>query len=348
MQGVSILTPYLMPPAIAGWKTVNLGDGFILSAIQRLVGPIAEADTFSPRLEPAAADQAAMEQSRLVILGGANQLNDNYRIWPKLTAERLTRSSFRFVPFGVGIHGDPSVTVRMSDETRAILEIVHQRVEFSSWRCPMTIAYLNENLPHLKDRFLLTGCPVIFDRPLLHSARFHDSTRVVAVTATERGDFWEREVATLETVARNFPRARRILVVHQNFNAPSRFEALRHRFLKVDEAEEKPPVRLRRLARKLGYRVAFPESAQAAIDIYAKVDLHVGSRLHAHLRMLSQNKRSFVIPVDDRVRGMAQLFDFPICDPASLESNLSFDFETVRKAAQRVYPNMQRFVRSLA
>lgn len=348
MTGVSILTPYLMPPALSGWKTVNLGDGFILLAIQRLVGPIADADMFSPRVEPAAADQAAMEQSRLVILGGANQLNDKYRVWPKLTAERLSRSSFRFVPFAVGIHGDPSVTVRMSDETKAIFEIIHERVKFSSWRCPKTIAYLNENLPHLKDRFLLTGCPVVFDRPLLDSVRFHDATRVVAVTATERGDFWEREVATLETVARNFPRSRRVLVVHQNFSPPPRFEALRDRFLKVDEAADKPAVRFRRLARKLGYRVVFPESAQAAINIYRKVDLHIGSRLHAHLRMLSQNKRSFVIPVDDRARGMAELFNFPICDPTSLESDLSFDFETVRRAAQRVYPNMQRFVRSLA
>ena len=112
-----------------------------------------------------------------------------------------------------------------SEETRAILRLIHERTEFSSWRCPHTVAYLHAALPELTDRCLMTGCPVVYDQPLLEGQAFHDGEASVAVTVTERGDFWARESKTLAFVAKRFPRARRHLVLHENFSPPSALRA---------------------------------------------------------------------------------------------------------------------------
>jgi hypothetical protein len=333
MSGLSILSPYPIPSELRANKVPNLGDGFILQAIERLVGPIDGDNILSPRVAPSTEAIERMRQSRIVLIGGANQLNDNYSIWPGLTAEDLRKSSLRLVPIGVGIHGEPDRTKAMSQQTKAMLEVIHERSEFSSWRCPITVGYLRKFVPKLQDRFLLTGCPVLYDRPLLDSQRFKDAEHTVAVTVTERGDFWAREKATLEFVARNYPRSEKLLVLHQEV-APARrlFDPVR---------------RLRRLAGKLGFNVVAPASIAEGSAIYDRADLHFGSRLHAHLTMLSRNKKSFVVAVDDRAKGMAELFGFPLCLPDRLETYLDFDFETVRRAAQRTFPILQQFVRSL-
>jgi hypothetical protein len=337
MSQFAVLSPYPIPPELAATKTPNLGDGFILRAIERLVGGIDDRKVFSPRVSPSPEALTAMARSGTVLIGGANQLNDDYRIWPGLTADDVRRSTMRFVPFGVGVQGQPGKAAAMSEGTRAIIEAVHERTEFSSWRCPKTVAYLCAHLPALKDRFLLTGCPVIFDAPLLDGSRFHEKDDVIAVTVTERGNFWEREVASLRFVARLFPHAEKILVVHQNFAQCAA------RPLTAMSAIDK----LHALARQLGFRIVIPASIDEGIAVYEKTDMHFGSRLHAHLRMLSQNKRSYVVAVDDRARGMAELFDFPLCEPLKFETYLDFDFERVRAAARQTFPVLQKFLRSL-
>lgn len=345
MSDVALLTPYLIPESLS-WKTVNLGDGFILRGIERLVGRVEKPLLFSPRVEPSEAAQIAMGAARTVVLAGANQLNDNYRIWPGMTAEKLRQSRFVCVPMGVGIHGDPDQTVKMSIETRSILEVIHERVEFSSWRCPRTVAYLEHNLPHLTGRFLMTGCPVAYDDPVLSQRAFADRSQTVAVTATERGDFWPRDAAVLEFVAREFPRSRKVLIVHQNFKRPHPFESFLHRFT-PEKPSEDAVVRFRRLARGLGFSILFPRSADEGLNAYRSIDMHFGSRLHAHLHMLSQNKRSFIVAVDDRARGMAEAFDFPVLEPAALRAWRSVDFEKTRAAIRRSFDEMRRFVGGL-
>jgi hypothetical protein len=346
----ALLTPYLVPPSQLGRKVANLGDGFILRAIERLLKPSAPMGRYSPRDTPPPIAQAVMEQARHVVLAGANQLDDRYSVWPGMTAEQLLKGAWRFVIFGVGINGDPDRNHRMSDSTRAILEAIHQRTEYSSWRCPATVRYLQGELPHLADRFLMTGCPVLMDQPLLDGQRFHGSERSIAVTATERDDFWARETAVIDRVARRFPRARRYFVVHQDFCSKSVIERLgdrlrgRHRG-GIDPAKA---MALRKYAASRGYQVLVPDTADVAAAIYDAIDIHVGSRLHAHLLFLSRNKKSWLIPVDGRARGMAEAFPFPLVTPSSPEPDWNFNFEPLRNEAQRVYGEMQRFLGSWA
>ncbi|MDF0643256.1 MAG: hypothetical protein P0111_04450 [Nitrospira sp.] len=343
-----MLTPYLIPESLRGRKVVNIGDGFILRAIERWVGRFSPKRMFSPRA--ALHDEAleVLEHSAAVIIAGANQLNDRYTIWPGLTAERIKNRRLRLVPFGIGLHGDPIRTERMTVETRLILEAVHEQIEYSSWRCPQTVAFLRRELPQRAGQFLMTGCPVLYDRPLLESDRFYASENAVAVTATERKEFWNRETRVIDAVTKRFRRARRYFVTHQNFSPPGMGEGFRHLSpWRAPGACANRVEALRLYARQQGFKIVIPSSADECIRFYEGVDVHVGSRLHAHLLFLSRNKRSYLVPVDARSVGIAEHFGFPLLAPDALDRSWDCDFELVRARARETYPVMERFVESL-
>jgi hypothetical protein len=346
---VAVLTPYPIPPALAGKKVTNLGDGFILRAIERELGqPFARDRVFSPRVMPDEATKQVLRGSGTIVIAGANQLNDRYTIWPGLTPEELSASPWKFVPFGIGIHGEAGFNEGMSQATKRMLELVHERIAFSSWRCPSTIDYLAAELPHLRDRFLMTGCAVGYGPALLDGQRFHAAEESVAVTATERHAFWERETALIDTAARRFPRARKYFVVHQNFSPPRRFERWRHWWPRPVPAAMADRVEgLRAYARSRGFEVLIPSDADDCMRFYEGVDVHVGTRLHAHLLFLSRNKRSWLVPVDGRSSGIAEALDFPLPPVANLDRHWDFDFERVRRRARALYPVMQRLTASL-
>ena len=343
----AVLTPFPIPAALRGKKVENIGDGFILRAIERCLGAFAAERTLSPRVGLDAAQVAMLERAGLVILAGANQLHDRFSVWPGLTAAALRASRLRLVPFGIGLHGEAGHNERMSDATRELLVAIHERVPLSSWRCPDTIAYLQRELPQLADRLVLTGCPVVFDQPLLEGRPFTRGAARVAVTATERGEFEGRERAVLDFAATQFPRADRFLVVHQNWSPPTRWELLRHRWLPRRPQALDPFQRLRQYAVQRGYRIVVPRSVDDAIALYAGVDLHIGSRLHAHLLCLSRAIRSWLVPVDGRSVGIARDLGFPLCAPPALAAAMTMDFELVRERARARHAEMVRFLASL-
>ena len=345
----AVLTPYLIPPTLQGRKVMNLGDGFILRAIERLVGQFEPTHVFSSRVAPTEEAIKALEQCPAVILAGANQLTDSYTIWPGLTAEQILKGGLRLIPFGIGLHGAPDRNEKLSKETCAILEAVHTRIEYSSWRCPRTVAVLRRELPSLAARFLMTGCPVLYDRPLLDSTRFCQSEATVAVTATERHSFWEQETRVIDLVAKRFAKSRRFFVTHQNTSPPKLFEPIRHRFTRRDPRDVPDRVEALRLyARNRGFQIVIPRDVDACIQFYEEVDLHIGSRLHAHLLFLSRNKRSFLIPIDGRSLGIIEHLGFPAGPPEELDRLWDFDFEEVRNRARESFSVMEQFIKTLS
>lgn len=339
-----VLSPYLVPKSLRGRKVVNLGDGFILKAIERLIGKFPKDRIFSTWEPLPETARKLLPQAHAILIAGANQLNDCYTVLPGVTLEELRSIRCPIIPIGVGIHGLTEQNQQMTEKTRGILREIHARIPYSSWRCPLTVQYLSKELPEIRHQLLMTGCPVIYDAPLLNGTPFSRREQNVAVTVTERGDFWQREAATLQFVAERFRRARRYLVLHQNFTPPSPFEPLMHRFWPFTRHRERSPSELRRLARALGFEVVIPADADEAIRFYYQVDLHVGSRLHAHLLCLSRAKRSFLVPVDNRVVGIAEAFGFPLCDPNRLGDYLDFEFDKVRAQAQRHFQTMSLFI----
>jgi hypothetical protein len=221
-------------------------------------------------------------------------------------------------------------------------------VPYSSWRCPRTVDYLRGNLPHLSDKFLMTGCPVVYDRPLLDGKRFEAAEDTVAVTATERGEFWQRETAIIDAVVKRFPKSKKYLVAHQNFSPPPWHEKFRHKLRRGEPAAMANKVEgLRAYARQRGFEVVVPQDADACIALYGRMDIHVGTRLHAHLLFLSRNKRSYLVPVDGRSQGMAEFLGFPLSRAEELDRHWDFDFEIVRRNAKEAYDTMQKFTGSL-
>src|SRR6185369_2072916 len=137
------------------------------------------------------------------------------------------------------------------------------------------------------------------------------------------------------------------LVLHQDWSPPSRWELLRHRWLPRPPASLDPYQRLRQFAVQRGFRVVVPRDADAALAFYDHVDVHVGSRLHAHLHCLSRCKRSWLVPVDGRATGIARDLGFPLCQPEGLEAAMGCDFEAVRTKARAHHAEMLRFLDSL-
>lgn len=347
LNSTSVLTPYVIPKELQGRKVVNIGDGFILRAIENHIGRFLPAKIFSPRIEPTPEVMSIMLRSPAVILAGANQLNDNFTVWPGLTGEKIREKKIRLIPFGIGIHGEPGKSISLSEQTKDVLRAIHESIEYSSWRCPNTLQFLKQELPELAPQLLMTGCPVVYGRPLLGGAAFKGRTRRVAVTVTERHDFWSRETSIIDFVARTFPRAQRFLVLHQNFSPPQRLEYMRHRWLQKKEVPTNPYAKLRWYAAQRGFRILAPRDSDSAIKWYENIDFHIGSRLHAHLLCLSLAKRSALVPIDERSTGIANAFGFELYNPADLDHIFNFDFETIRTHAIEHYNSMQLFVRSL-
>lgn len=345
MNGFAALSPYLIPDSMPG-KRVNIGDGFILRGIERQVGSFVPGTVLSSRIPPTSDEYKVLLKAGRVILAGANQLDDNFSVWPGLMADDLAKMPIEFIPFGVGMNGVASRNRGFTENALATLRLIHERVEFSSWRCPITVKLIEDALPELKGRALMTGCPVLYDRPLIEGSKFHDSEATVAVTVTERDDFWDREAGTLRYVAARFKRSRRTMVLHQVFDEPTQFEL---RFGRVPGAKLflRRRAHLRILARELGFTILSPKSIDDAVRLYEDADLHIGSRLHAHLMFLSRNKRSLLTYVDDRMRGFSQYLGFPLSTTQTFDRDMNFDFEVVRNSAISTLSSMRKFVNSI-
>lgn len=337
-----LMTPYLIPKGID--KVQNLGDGFILNGIERRLGVFPKDRVFTTRKAPSAAAVETLKAHGKIIVGGANMLSDRFAPWRGFDLG-LFDAGVKIFPFGIGLNGIPARNRGFTDKARAILERIHATVPYSSWRCPRTVALLQESFPHLKDQFLMTGCPVLYDTPILTGTAFPDQADSVAVSITERGAFFEREYLTLLDVTRHFPDARKVLVLHQDFRdrGSTWQKLLRGR---VDEEVGRIAV-LHGLARDMGFEIVSPGSQEACRAFYRDIDLHVGSRLHAHLHFLSQNKKTFLTYVDDRCAGFSEFYGFPLITPGDLEKDLGFDFEITRRAIKESFTTMQTFVESI-
>jgi hypothetical protein len=340
MSDYAVLTPFIIPPALAGRKARNIGDGFILERIQRLLRPHRAAFVASTR---APLDGDALERinaTRALILAGANQLHDDFAIAPGFRAADLARIRVPVIPFGIGIHGAPGLNDGLSDEGRRMLAAIHERIGHSSWRCDDTIAYLSRQGADAGGKALMTGCPVLLGEDLLGGRAFSREIRSLAVTATERDDFWSRETRTIDFAAERFAGAKRTLVLHQVFPGPAPGKRPWWRRARTQDD-------LVAYARARGFDIHVPEDVEGCWRFYDGCDAHLGSRLHAHLHFLSRAKASWLTAVDGRSTGMARTFDFPICDPRSFWAVEEAGFEGVRARARAAAEAMQTFVGSI-
>jgi hypothetical protein len=343
----SVLTPALVPDSALERKRPNIGDQLILDSIQELIG-----ESHSPEVrlsswqELGAEDIDRINTTRALILAGANPLHDEYRIAPNLTLENLRRIRVPIIPMGIGLYGEPGKQTSMSETTKDMLREVHSRIEFSSWRCPRTVAYLRRNLPELGDKILMTGCPVVQAGRATRSASPVDPrSGSIAVTVTERGPgWWAREMRILETVRRTWPGRRTVLVLHQQFK-PARSNRLLRRWM---PARYGGPDDLHAFVARRGMHIARPTSTAEMREVYRECSLHIGSRLHAHLYFLSQNRSSYLFAVDGRAEGFAESLSFPLLDGSEDALEARCDFAAVQRAMAGLWSGpMKSFLSSV-
>lgn len=347
MADYSMLTPYLVPPAVRAWKAVNIGDGFIARSISDLLAPHVCRHSFSTREPLSDEDIGQINSTRLLVLAGANQLTDHFSVVPGMDVRGLARITVPIVPMGIGLHGMAEYNREMSAETRAILRTIHKRIRYSSWRCPHTVEYLRRHCPELAEQALMTCCPVAYRQPLLGGQPFTGDVRRVVVTVTERGEFWQRETRTLDFVSRRFLGAEKVLSLHQVFPGGKPERGWRAGLRRWLGRRGYVPGDLHQYAQRLGFTIFRPQFVEECWAYYNTCDLHLGSRLHAHLYFLSQARRSFLTYVDDRCVGIAEALAFPLCQPAAWQQSLDYDFERCRTQARRCHQTMHRFIESV-
>ena len=132
----SALSPFIIPKKIQHRKKSNIGDGFILQRINTMLQPSLCEYVFSTREKLSEEDIDKINSTKALILAGANQLNDEYSIVPGADLSYIKKIKVPVVPFGVGISGDKINTNQMSEKTKSILKEIHNRLKYSSWRCP--------------------------------------------------------------------------------------------------------------------------------------------------------------------------------------------------------------------
>ncbi|ODR97414.1 hypothetical protein AUC69_12450 [Methyloceanibacter superfactus] len=287
-------------------------------------------------------------KARAVLLcgGPAYQRGIYPTIYP-LERERVTPP---IVPYGLGwkwpATKDPE-TFQFTDEAAAFVSDIHQKIEFSSARDPLTVECLA--------RFgvanvLMTGCPAWYDLESLEKPyAFRDDVRSIVLSMPAK-----MQPGTYELMAwltKRFPKARRTLSFHHGLLpswTPRGREIARDYLMFAGRAILN------------GWRVeSLAESLPKLEALYGDSDLHIGYRVHAHLFCLSRRVSSILISEDSRGVGQAAALGAtcltidrgtlsPIQNAVeahfkSRGAEVAHSVETMRET----YPTMQRFLATL-
>lgn len=339
----SVLTPYIIPESQKHFRKCNIGDGFILDAIRKLLPSAEPRYIFSTREPLSKHDIDLINRTDALIIAGANQLSARYTIVPGLTIETMALIKVPIVPFGVGITGNAEQCGPMTKTTKELLLEIHKRIRFSSWRCPRTVDYLQKELPEIAQQFLLTGCPVVFGESVLEGVHGEkEDVKVVAFTPTERGRWAFRDVKLFNAVRRTFSSCELRVIMQQDFRKLSLIDSLRH-----IARNGITPNLFYCYARLRGAQLLFPQTATEGKSLYLDVDLHVGTRLHAHLHALGLGKRSYLVPVDGRALGFSDYLRMPAWRLEGGRLILEEDLSGYRQSALSVWPNMEKFIQTL-
>lgn len=315
----TLLTPYLLPPDSP--KKVNVGDGFIMDSVEKLIGLRASA-YYSVRAQLTDAAIARINASRFLLVAGANTLRDDWSLTPDCKQVTLARIKVPIVLMGLGHYGVAEATRGMRPEGVAQIAAILERFHFMSVRCDRSREYLVKSAPQLADKILMTSCPVAYpvdgiDRGFARKAEYE----LMAVTITDRVNL-QQQLPILIYSARCFRSRRKVLALHQDYG-----NAALHDF-----------------ARQQGYDVFASPRVEDALDLYKNVDLHVGNRVHGHLKALSLGAASFLLPFDLRQAYFAESMRFPLITELPSPEFDRYDFRAFATRRAEIAPVMERFV----
>lgn len=318
----TILSPYLLPAGSP--KRVNIGDGFILDSAIKLIGA-APGEVLSSRAPLGEAEIARINAGRCLVAAGANTLKDDFELAPGFDLRTLDKLRVPIVLLGIGHYGTPAATRGLSPASRALFEAVMARFPFVSVRCDASRRYLAQATPGREGDILMTSCPVAhavdgLDRGFPRKPRYDQ----LVVTLTDRSHL-ERQLPLLAAASARFPVRRRVLALHQDYGNAG----------------------LWALAEQQGFEVFRSPNFEDFLALYAETDLHVGNRVHAHLKCLSYGNASFCTPFDLRQAFFAESLDFPLIDTLPSAEFDGYDFNRFRRRRDAARADMDRFIAAI-
>jgi hypothetical protein len=318
----SILTPWLLPPGSP--KKVNAGDGFIKDSAEKLIGARAT-HYFSNRSPLRDDDISQINNTSCLVVAGANTLRDDFTLAPEFTLSTLDRITVPVVLLGLGHYGVAGVTRGLNSDAQTLLAAILERFPYMSVRCDRSWEYVVQSASQFRDRILMTSCPVVYAVDGINKGFSRKSEYdLLVVTLTDRSMLNE-QLPILDYAPLSFAAKRRVLALHQDYGNTG----------------------LHAFARQRGYEVFTSHSYQDFIALYEASDVHVGNRLHAHLKSMSLGIISFLTPFDLRQKFFAESLDFPLITSLPSPEFELYDFSrfTARREAAR--PSMQKLLSAI-
>jgi hypothetical protein len=322
-ENYCVITPYLVPKSLP--KKVNVGDGFILDSTVRLIGSKPKY-LFSSRSVLGQADIDLINDTKLLVVAGANTLKDHFEITPGFSSETLKKIFTPIALCGLGHYGTREQTkYGFSDASIEIVRHILERFPLISVRCEASKEYLTNSIKNISEQVLMTSCPVIF------SQHFSDLDfpkkqlyEKLVVTITDRAYIHE-QLPLLKMASYLFKTQKKVLALHQNYGNSN----------------------LETYAEQLGYCVFKSENYADFLDLYRRTDIHFGNRVHAHLRCLSQGTRSFLTPFDLRQQFFSDSLAFPLIDEKSISFIDTYDFSFFLKKKKLAQVEMYNFISTI-
>lgn len=313
----SAITPYLVPDNLP--KKVNIGDGFIMDSSIKLIQKKPEF-VFSSRVSLTNKDIEKINTTKSLIIMGANTLKDNYEITPNFNLEVLNKIKIPIVLMGIGHYGVESVTSNgLDSDSFNLVKEINNRFPYISARCNFSYDYLKRS--GIDDQNILnTSCPVIYGVDEFNK-QFSKTNQKIVVTITDRIHI-DKQIGLFHFVKDNFKDSNLIASFHQNYNNNE----------------------LDKYLKNLGFEIFKSEQYEDFIELYKETDLHIGNRVHAHLKCLSLGVRSFLTPFDLRQLYFSKSLDFPLIN--KLPDNIleTYNFDNFKFKQNEYKLNMDKFI----
>ena len=313
----SAVTPYLVPNNLL--KKVNIGDGFIMDSSIKLIQKKPKF-IFSSRVPLTDKDIEKINTTKSLIVMGANTLKDNYEITPNFNLEVLNKIKVPIVLMGIGHYGVESVTSNGLDaDSFNLVKEINYRFPYISARCNFSYDYLKRS--GIDDQSVLnTSCPVIYSVDEVNK-QFSKTNQKIVVTITDRIHI-DKQIGLFHFVKENFKDSNLIASFHQNYNNNE----------------------LDKYLKNLGFEIFKSEQYEDFIELYKDTDLHIGNRVHAHLKCLSLGVRSFLTPFDLRQLYFSKSLDFPLINKLPDDILETYNFDNFKFKQNEYKLNMDKFI----
>jgi hypothetical protein len=276
----------------------NAGDFLIVHSARRLIerfAPVSDCCELPAWLPVDDKLETINSAKALILCGGpAIQHGLGTRIYPIIPV--LDRIKVPIVAFGLGWKASPGDAYDMEHFTlpslaRPLLDRLANDFPYAGCRDVLTCRILQR---HGCENATMTGCPSWYDPDFMETAFEPVSApSKILFTPAEHPMFRAQSMAVMETVCSLFPQAQIVCSFHRGWTADA--------YTPTKNADNARLLKER--AETLGMEVLDVSGSVEGMLGYDRFDLHIGYRVHAHLKMLSMRKPSVLLCEDGRARG---------------------------------------------